>query len=160
MTESSIPRPPRQRRLKAAGIGFIPVRARARRDGWTPERQQRFLAALYACGIVATAASAVGMTVQSAYRLRRRPGGESFAAAWDKLLRKARSRAFDQAMAKALGQSFVPRTYRGLFTGLTTENNDAMVLAALRASGAAERIARSARDPARNALFPSGKGYE
>jgi hypothetical protein len=56
---------------------------RARRDGWTPERQQRFLAALAQLQCVTAAAAAAGMSVRSAYRLRRHPAGLAFKAGWD-----------------------------------------------------------------------------
>ncbi|MCW3847733.1 hypothetical protein OF829_10820 [Sphingomonas sp. LB-2] len=148
---------PRPRRLKAAGVAFIPVPStRKRHDGWTPQRQKTFLAALYACGSVATAAKAVGMSPRTAYRLRTRPGAESFAAAWDKLLREARARAFDMVVEAALTDSFVPRTYRGLFTGAVTANNRHMLLAALRAGGRRPGAPASQQD----ALFPSGKGHQ
>lgn len=61
---------------------FAPVPVRARKDGWTPERQDRFIAALHATRSVGAAARAAGMTRASAYRLRDRPGAGSFAAAW------------------------------------------------------------------------------
>jgi hypothetical protein len=161
MTESPSPRTRRPRRLKAAGVTFAPVPLRRlRHDGWSPERQQRFLAALYACGCVATAAEAIGMTARSAYRLRARPGAEAFAAAWDRLLREARGRAFDYAVEKALTQDFVPRRYRGLFTGQITANNHRMLLAALRVSGFPERMRARAAADVRTAPFPSGKGHE
>jgi hypothetical protein len=63
---------------------FDPVPVRARRDGWTPERQRAFIAALRATLSISKAARAVGMSRKSAYRLRERPDAESFAAAWDK----------------------------------------------------------------------------
>lgn len=53
----------------------------ARRDGWTPARRLRFLAALAEFGDVSLAARACGMSRQSAYALRRRDAG--FALAWD-----------------------------------------------------------------------------
>lgn len=153
-TETPTPRN-RARRLKAAGILFVPVpTARKRADGWTPARQQRFLAALYACGVVATAAQSVGMTAATAYRLRHRAGGESFAAAWDKLLREARERALDMAMEQALGRNFVPRTYRGLFVGTVTADNERMILAALRASGIARRMLADTAAAGGKPLFP------
>jgi hypothetical protein len=62
---------------------FEPVPGRARRDGWTPQRQSAFIAALAESGRVAVAARAVGMTRESAYRLRARAGAEGFVAAWD-----------------------------------------------------------------------------
>lgn len=65
---------------------FTPVPLRARSDGWTPERQLHYVAALAGGARMAAAARAVGMTEQSASRLRTRPGAESFAractAAW------------------------------------------------------------------------------
>src|SRR5690349_15820368 len=60
---------------------FIPVPLRYRKDGWTPERQRRYVAALAETGHLGKAARAVGMTEQSAGKLRRRPGAASFAAA-------------------------------------------------------------------------------
>lgn len=65
---------------------FMPVPARARRDGWTPERQRVFIAALARTGCVGRAAAAAGMSRESAYRLRRREGAARFAAAWDSIL--------------------------------------------------------------------------
>lgn len=65
---------------------FHPVPLRARRDGWTVERQCAFLGHLYLTGCVTTAAQAVGMGRESAHRLRLRQGAESFAHAWDAVL--------------------------------------------------------------------------
>jgi hypothetical protein len=65
---------------------FTPVPLRARRDGWTPERQFGYVVALAEFGHGGRAAEAVGMSEQSACRLRRRPGAASFnrlcGAAW------------------------------------------------------------------------------
>ncbi len=65
---------------------FYPVPTRARRDGWTVKRQTDFLGYLAETGSVLGACEAVGMSRKSAYRLRARPGAESFAAAWDAAL--------------------------------------------------------------------------
>lgn len=65
---------------------FTPVPVRARRDGWTAERQRMFIATLADTGCVGRAALAAGMSRESAYRLRRRKGAESFTAAWDSIL--------------------------------------------------------------------------
>ncbi|MGA9581542.1 MAG: hypothetical protein WBR13_06200 [Allosphingosinicella sp.] len=62
----------------------MPVRAR--NDGWTAERQRAFITALARTGCIGRAAAAAGMSRESAYRLRRRKGAESFAAAWDSIL--------------------------------------------------------------------------
>jgi hypothetical protein len=70
-------------------IPFTPVRLRYRRDGWTPERQLAFILALSACRCVLEACRRVGVSSESAYRLYRRPGAESFRGAWDEALRGA-----------------------------------------------------------------------
>ena len=62
---------------------FLPVPLRARADGWTEDRQARFIGILAETGSVAAAARAVGLSEMSAYRLRRRAGAGSFAHAWD-----------------------------------------------------------------------------
>ena len=65
---------------------FVPVPLRARVDGWTPERQARFVGMLAETGSAAEAARCVGMGRESAWRLRRRPGAASFAHAWDAIV--------------------------------------------------------------------------
>jgi hypothetical protein len=57
-----------------------------RRDGWTAERQLRFLDALARTRSVTKAAAAAGMSRESAYRLRGRRDGALFAAAWNRAL--------------------------------------------------------------------------
>ena len=75
------------RRVRPKGVpAFLPVPMRPRADGWTPLRQARFLVALAATRSVLAAARKVGMARESAYRLRKAPGGASFAAAWDHVL--------------------------------------------------------------------------
>lgn len=65
---------------------FTPVPLRYRADGWTPQRQADFLGQLCETWSVVEAARRVGLTRESAYRLRDKPGAESFAAAWDFIL--------------------------------------------------------------------------
>lgn len=59
---------------------------RPQHNGWTAERQRRFLTHLATHGSVSAAARSVGMTRQSAYWLRRQPHSEAFAGAWDAAL--------------------------------------------------------------------------
>ena len=59
---------------------------RCRRDGWTAERQLRFLDTLARTRSIGKAASAAGMSRESAYRLRDRREGALFAALWDEAL--------------------------------------------------------------------------
>lgn len=78
---------PNDPRTSAATVppSFIPFPC-APCDGWTEERQCGFLAQLYITGSVTAAAGAVGMTPQSAYRLRARAAAMGFASAWDRVL--------------------------------------------------------------------------
>ena len=85
MTPESPPaRPPRRKAPRVPP--FYPVPSRGRRDGWTIARQAEFLGMLAETGTVMGACEAVGMSRNSAYRLRARPKAESFAAAWDAAL--------------------------------------------------------------------------
>lgn len=63
-----------------------PKPRRIRRDGWTPERQLRFLDALASTRSVADAAASAGMSREGAYRFRERRDGALFAALWDRVL--------------------------------------------------------------------------
>ena len=85
MSESSLVHP-RQRPWRRVPP-FYPVPAlRRHHNGWLPERQADFLGYLAETGSVSAAAARVGMSRETAYRLRRRERAESFAAAWDAAL--------------------------------------------------------------------------
>lgn len=75
---------------------FHAVAIRARRDGWTPLRQAEFIGHLAETRCVRTAAGAVGMSRETAYRLRARDGADSFCAAWDAALIPAGPFQFQQ----------------------------------------------------------------
>ncbi len=68
---------------RARLLAFHPVPVRTRADGWIPVRQAEFIGMLAETGSVAAAARFVGMARETAYRLRRMPGAEEFARAWD-----------------------------------------------------------------------------
>jgi hypothetical protein len=61
---------------------FVPVPLRARRDGCTPERQAALIHHLRQGCSILEACRRVGLSSESAYRLLRRPGAESFRRAW------------------------------------------------------------------------------
>lgn len=112
----------------------VPTR-RARADGWTPVRQHDFIAALARCGDVARAARSVGMSMQSAYRLRKRPGAASFAAAWEAALDRASAEALAAALERAIQGVMLVRTYRGRFIGTMHRYDDRDTIRALTLSG-------------------------
>lgn len=62
---------------------WVPVRRRPRHDGWTEEKQRRFIEVLADTGLVGHAAKSVGMSRESAWQLRRSPHGAAFDRAWD-----------------------------------------------------------------------------
>jgi hypothetical protein len=109
-------------------LRFDPVPLKARHDGWTPELQLRFIVALARGARPGEAAAIVGMSRQGAYELRRRPGGESFAAAWDAALRFARqvrierASAAREAAARRSGASTSRRERRGEQTRQSRQN--------------------------------------
>lgn len=98
------PRKPRRRYVPA----FHPVPVAARHDGWTHARQADFIGHLAETGSVLTAARAVSMSRESAYKLRRRPGAGGFAAAWDAAL----DRPVDAVRGRAAKFTDLPVPYR------------------------------------------------
>jgi hypothetical protein len=113
---------------------WLPVRRRPRKDGWTPQRQQDFIAALAETGCVEQAALAVRMTERSCYRLRRSPGAEGFSAAWDVALQHAARRLLDVAFERAFRGTTEPVFDRdGHKVGTRYRQNDRLLMFLLRA---------------------------
>jgi len=110
---------------------FTPVpTASTRSDGWTPARQQAFIVALSELGGVGAAARAVGMTPQSANRLRRRPHAEGFAAAWDFALGEGLVRARDEAIRRGLHGRRTPIVHDGHIVGHRRRYDNRLLFAA------------------------------
>lgn len=65
---------------------FTPVQLKARHDGWSAERQFRFIEELAATRSISKACRAVGMSRDSAYKLRDRPEAAEFRLAWSRAL--------------------------------------------------------------------------
>lgn len=81
---------------------WVPVRRVPRADGWTPEKQRRFIETLADTGLVNVACKAVGMSRASAYQLRRAAHGGPFARAWDAARRHAGGLVEDIAFERAI----------------------------------------------------------
>ncbi|MBB5687512.1 hypothetical protein [Sphingobium boeckii] len=81
---------------------WVPVRRKPRLDGWTEEKQRRFIETLADTGLVNVAAGAVGMSRESAYRLRRSAHGAAFARAWDAARHHAGGLIEDIAFERAI----------------------------------------------------------
>jgi hypothetical protein len=89
-----------------------------RRDGWTPQRRQQFLAGLAAGLDVRGACAGVGLSREGAYKLRRRDA--AFARAWDEAQRQARRAAelaflasLPPELLRALSRASRPCEHRG-----------------------------------------------
>jgi hypothetical protein len=161
----ALPIVPRRRRIPA----FHPVPVGKRKDGWTPDRQGRFIGMLAQTGSVLAAARALGMGRESAYRLRRRPGAAGFAAAWDAALKKPHV-PVKLHCSKSTGLTIVERfeagliqvrMYRGRFCAITWKGDDNAMLALVALRG---RIAparprkRSPADELNSGLVVHGRG--
>jgi hypothetical protein len=85
-----------------ADYRWVPVRRVPRHDGWTEEKQRRFIETLADTGLVSVAAKAVGMSRESAYRLRRSAQGAAFARAWDAARHHAGGLIEDIAFERAI----------------------------------------------------------
>ena len=128
-------------------IPFDPVPSRTRRkDGWKPERQRGFIAALARCGSVIAAAKHVGMSASSAYRLLDREGSESFAEAWDMAAEMGRDRVRDCSIDRARNGAWVPVMRKGKIVRMEFRYFDRLAIAIL--SGRERALADSAEDRA------------
>jgi len=94
-------------------VPFDPVPVRRRHDGWTAERQIAFIEKLADCSSVTAAARHVGMSRESARRLRRRPCGRSFRDAWDAALDCAYAEVEEAAMERSKNGIARPIFYKG-----------------------------------------------
>lgn len=148
--------PPRRRAHHARVPAFSPVPLRARADGWTPRRQAAFLAQLALTRSVREAARRVGMARETAYRLRAKPGAESFAAAWDAVLGRAeegqkRKVTPDELARRASSGLLKPMIYAGQYVGIMRKPDNSALLAHLAQLDRAER--RPVSPPGRSQVF-------
>lgn len=79
-----------------------PAASACRSDGWTPARQEMFLRMLAEGHSVTHICAALGMSVTSAYALRRSARGAAFALGWQAALLLARERLADTLLERAL----------------------------------------------------------
>ncbi|MCA1748940.1 MAG: hypothetical protein LC634_05215, partial [Sphingomonadales bacterium] len=117
---------------------FTPVPVVSRHDGWTGERQYAFVQALIIYGTVKHAAASVGKSRKSAYALRKRPGADGFARAWDAALDEGQMRALDIGMQIGVEGVEVPVFYQGRQVGTKRRYNNALLRASM---GALDRKA-------------------
>jgi len=108
---------------------FTPVpRGRQRHDGWTEDRQRRFIEALSVTGSVKAAAHRVNMTPEGAYLLRRHPEAGEFRAAWEAALALGVQQLEDVALERALHGTEVPVYSYGKLVGSRIKHNDRLLM--------------------------------
>ena len=108
---------------------FYPVPLRSGPNGWTPERQAHFLGHLGESGSVSTACARVGMSRNSAYKLRKKPAAESFAAAWDAALGSPKRRVtIDDLEFLAYRGLVKPRFRGGRYVGFRQKPDNSALL--------------------------------
>lgn len=113
---------------------WVPVLKKRRVDGWSPEKQRRFIEELADTGSVLTAAQTVNMSRASAYALRRSPGAEAFDRAWAAAIDAASKRLLDDAFERALVGSDEPIFDRdGRRVGRRLRQSDKLLMFLLRA---------------------------
>ena len=145
---------------------WVPVLRRPRADGWTPQRQQEFISALADSGCVAIAAREVDMAESGAYRLRRAPGSENFAAAWDAAIANASARLVDVAFQRAIrGTDEAVYNRDGDIVGRRHIHHDRLLIFLLKAYHPdrfryAERDQRPAHEPAAPPLPSLGEALD
>ena len=112
---------------------FTPVpRLKERSNGWKPHVQRAFIEALADTGSVAAACRMVRRSTHGAYHLRRQPGAEEFAAAWEAALDFGMRRIEDVAMDRALNGVEQPVYSYGKLVGTRMVHNDRLLMFMLR----------------------------
>lgn len=93
----------------------------AQHHEWTRAKMVEFLRELAACQSVARAAKAVGMSRQSAYRLRNRLQGTPFSLGWEVALEAGLQQLAHAVMDRAVNGVEVPVYYHGEVVGTRRE---------------------------------------
>ena len=103
-----------------------------RGDGWTPEKQAAFLRQLSATHCVSEAARSVGMSRQSAYRLRSKLKGKPFDLAWEVAFHHSYDVLAHTALERALNGVEVPIYFQGELVGTYRRFDERLTVALLK----------------------------
>jgi len=136
-----------------------------RYDGWTPRKQAAFLEALAATHSVAAAAREVGMTRQTAYRLRARLRGQPFDLAWEAAFRTVFDALKEAAMDRALNGVEVPHFHNGELIHCSRRYDERLTVALLamrptRSPQASDDFTRHLASVAEQADDDAGEGEQ
>ena len=112
-------------------LAFEPAELRYRADGWTQARQREYVEALADLGVAKWAAKRVGMTEQSASRLRRRADARSFDAACEAAQRIGSRNCLSAVHAIALEGRVKKHFYKGELVGEERIHDTRLLIALL-----------------------------
>ena len=104
----------------------------ARGDRWTKHRMTDFLRHLAAIGSVTAAARAVGMSRQSAHKLRARLKGQPFDVAWEAAFHHGYDNLAHAALDRALNGVEVPHYHDGKLVGTSRKYDERLTVALLK----------------------------
>ncbi len=96
---------------------ILPALSEDRSARWTRSRMVQFLQELAETHSIASAARAVGVSRQAAYRLKARQRGEPFDIAWETALQDGYDALHQAALERALNGVEVPVYHRGELIG-------------------------------------------
>jgi hypothetical protein len=119
-----------------------------RHNVWTRGKMRRFLCALSETGSVSAAAAEVGMSRQSAYRLRARLSGEPFDGAWKTALEFGLQQLAHAALDRALNGVEEDVWYHGEVVGKRVRHDTHLTMFLL------ANPRRDDRDPKRGNITP------
>ena len=113
-------------------------------DRWNKPKMAAFLRELAACHSVAAAARSVGMSRQSAYRLRARLKGEPFDLGWETAFQHSYDALHQAALERALHGTQVPVFFNGEQIGTRQHYDERLTcfLLAARNRGGAQQLGR------------------
>ena len=94
-----------------------------------------FLRLLSATHSVSAAAKGVGMSRQSAYKLRARQQGQAFDCAWDEAFRQSYANLPYAASDRAMNGIEVPHYYKGELIGTSRRYDERLTVALLKLAG-------------------------
>ncbi|MEO0441639.1 MAG: hypothetical protein AAF067_12295 [Pseudomonadota bacterium] len=100
-------------------------------DRWTKRKMADFLRMLAATHNVSAAAKSVGMSRQSAYKLRARLKGAPFDLAWETAFRHGYDNLAHAALDRALNGVEVPHYHRGELVGTSRKYDERLTVALL-----------------------------
>ena len=107
------------------------TQAATRHDGWSLDKQAKFLRQLSATHSVTEAANSVGMSRQSAYRLRSRLKGQAFDLAWEVAFHHSYDVLAHAALERALNGVEQPVFFQGEQVGSYRKYDERLTVALL-----------------------------